>query len=126
MSERVFDPFEPEETIGKLWHAYASRLDAPEAHEEAAVRLDEVQGRLGVFFRGLGGAPGAEIKTAAVESRHHRLSLRRALGTWREREARPSFDGEALRLPETIAQFPTREANAALYFWLAAVVAHAS
>ncbi|MCP3969151.1 MAG: VWA domain-containing protein [Rhodobacteraceae bacterium] len=125
MSERVFDPFEPEETVGKLWHAYASRLDAPEAHEAAGVRLDEIEGRLGVFFRGLGGAPGAEIKPAPVESRHHRLSLRRALGTWREREARPSFDGEALRLPEIIAQFPEREANAALYFWLAAAVAHA-
>lgn len=125
MSERAFDPFEPEETIGKLWHSFASRLDAPEVHESATVRLDEVEGRLGVFFRGLGGAPGTEIKTATLESRHHRLSLRRMLGTWREREARPSYDGEALRLPETIARFPAREANAALYFWLAAAVAHA-
>ncbi|MCP5075873.1 MAG: nitric oxide reductase D protein [Rhodobacteraceae bacterium] len=125
MSERAFDPFEPEETIGKLWHAYASRLDEPEAHEAASVRLDEVEGRLGVFFRALGGVPGVEIRSAAVENQHHRLSLRRALGTWREREARPSFDGEALRLPEAIAQFPSREANAALYFWLAAAAAHA-
>ncbi|MCP5036817.1 MAG: VWA domain-containing protein, partial [Rhodobacteraceae bacterium] len=125
MSERVFDPFEPEETIGKIWHAYASRLDAPDAHEDAAVHLSEVEGRLGVFFRGLGGSHGAEIKLATPEEQHHRLSVRRALGTWRERAARPSFDGEAMRLPESIAEFPAREANAALYFWLAAVIAHA-
>ncbi len=119
------DIFEPEETVGKIWHTYASRLDAPDAHDSAAVHLHEVEGRLGVFFRALGGSHGAEIKPAATTSQHHRLSWRRALGTWREREARPSFDGEALRLPERIATFPDREANAALYFWLAAVVAHA-
>ncbi|HGG05330.1 MAG TPA: nitric oxide reductase D protein, partial [Aliiroseovarius sp.] len=119
------DIFEPEETIGKIWHAYASRLDAPDSHEGAAVHLSEVEGRLGVFFRGLGGSHAADIKAAVMRDQHHRLSWRRALGTWRERSARPSFDGEALRLPERIAEFPDREANAALYFWLAAVVAHA-
>jgi len=125
MSERDFDIFEPEETVGKIWHAYASRLDAPDTHEEAGVDLAEVQGRLGVFFRGLGGAHAAEIKPAVAQVSHHRLSLRRTLGTWREREARPSFDGEALRLPERITEFPAREANAALFFWIVASMAHA-
>lgn len=126
MSEREFDIFEPEETVGKIWHAYASRLDAPDAaHEEAGVDLAEVQGRLGVFFRGLGGSHAAEIKPAVEQVSHHRLSLRRALGTWRERTVRPSFDGEAMRLPERITEFPAREANAALYFWLVASMAHA-
>lgn len=125
MSERVFDPFEPEETVGKIWHAYASRLDSRDAHDDTAVQLDEISGRLGVFFRGLGGSHAAEIKSATLKVSNHRLSFRRSLGTWREREARPSFDGEALRLPEQIAEFPAREANAALYFWLVAAVAHA-
>ncbi len=125
MAKTHIDIFEPEETIGKIWHAYASRLEAPDEHADAAVHLNEVEGRLGVFFRGLGGSHAAEIKAAPATSQHHRLSWRRALGTWREREARPSYDGEALRLPERIAEFPAREANAALYFWLAAVVAHA-
>jgi len=119
------DIFEPEETIGKIWHGFASRLDAPDAHEAAAVHLREIETRLGVFFRALGGSHGAEIKPAASTSQHHRLSWRRRLGTWREREARPSYDGETLHLPERIALFPEREANAALYFWLAAIVAHA-
>jgi nitric oxide reductase NorD protein len=125
MSERAFDPFEPEETIGKIWHAYASRLGTPENHEEHAVHLSEVEGRLGVFFRGLGGPHATEIRAAAVQQSHHRLSLRRSLGVYREKVARPSYDGEALRLPEVIAEFPAREANAALYFWIAASVAHA-
>ena len=125
MSERIFDPFEPEETVGKIWHKYASVLDAPGIDDENAVNLTDVEGRLGVFFRGLGGSHSTEIKQATVAASHHRLSFRRSLGTWRETQARPSFDGEALRLPETIAEFPAREANAALYFWLVASVAHA-
>ena len=98
MSERVFDPFEPEETVGKIWHKYASGLDARGTPEETAVSLEDVSGRLGVFFRGLGGSHAAEIKPATLQVSNHRLSFRRALGTWRDREARPSFDGEALRL----------------------------
>lgn len=125
MAERDIDLFEPEETIGKIWHDYASRLDAPDVHSDQAVTLSEIESRLGVFFRGLGGAHGVEIKPAVAQELHHRLSFRRALGTYRERTARPSFDGEALRLPEVIENFPTREANAALYFWLGASVAYA-
>lgn len=125
MSDHAFEPWEPEETVGKIWHSYASRLDAPETHDESAVKLGEVEARLGVFFRGLGGSKAAEIKETRVQESHHRLSLRRSLGTYRERIARPSYDGEALRLPEQIADFPAREANAALYFWLAASAAHA-
>ncbi len=125
MPHPEIDLFEPEETIGKIWHAYASRLQEPETHDDAAVTLSEIENRLGVFFRGLGGGLAVEIKTASPEASDHRLSLSRSLGTWRERVARPSFDGEALRLPERINDFPAREANAALYFWLAASVAHA-
>ena len=123
MAEHAIEPWEPEETIGKLWHSYASRIHAPETHAESAVRLEEVEGRLGVFFRALGGSSAAEIKATPPQESHHRLSFRRALGTYREKIAKPSYDGEALRLPESIADFPAREANAALYFWLAASAA---
>ncbi|MDU8928513.1 VWA domain-containing protein [Alisedimentitalea sp. MJ-SS2] len=125
MSEREFDIFEPEETVGKLWHSYASRLGESDTNEEHGVDLVDVQGRLGVFFRGLGGSHAAEIKPAVEQASHHRLSFRKALGTWRETAVRPSFDGEAMRLPERITEFPSREANAALYFWIVASMAHA-
>ena len=125
MSRIDFEPWEPEETVGKLWHALASRLDADPVHDGARVHLSEVGGRLAVLFRGLGGNPAVEVKAVADETSHHRLSLLRRLGTWAETAPRASFDGAALRLPESLAVFPAREANAALYLWLAAAAAHA-
>ncbi|SLN37785.1 hypothetical protein ROG8370_01551 [Roseovarius gaetbuli] len=119
------EPWEPEETIGKLWHAFASRLDAPLVHHGAAVDLSEVSGRLAVFFRGLGGAPSVEIRAVSPEVSQHRLKFLRRLGTEAELVARASFDGEVLRLPERLAIFPDRATNGALYLWLTAVVAHA-
>lgn len=123
-SWREIEPWEPEESVGKLWHAYASQLDAPPDYPEARVVLGDISGRLSVLFRGLGGDPSVELRPAADRLSKHRVSWRRALGT--ETEALPlaSFDGEALRLPQSLAVFPTIEANAALYIWLAACLAH--
>lgn len=120
-----FEPWEPEETIGKLWHTLASRLDAPQVHDGAAVDLSEVAGRLAVLFRGLGGSPGVELRPVSPEVSHHRLSWHRKLATEVELMPRASFDGEVLRLPDRLAVFPAREANGALYVWLAAAAAHA-
>lgn len=120
-----FEPWEPEESVGKLWHKFASRLDAPLAHEGAAVDLSEVGGRLAVLFRGLGGSPSIELRPVSDEISHHRLSWRRRLGTEAEIVPRTSFDGEILRLPSSLAVFPGREANGALYVWLVAAAAHA-
>ena len=125
MTKVELDPWEPEETVGKLWHSFASRLDAPIQHQGATVNLSEVEGRLAIFFRGLGGDPSVEIRPVAVEISRHRLSFRRRLGTDVERIAHATFDGEALRLPDSIAHFPSREANAALFLWLTACAAHA-
>lgn len=121
----AFEPWEPEETVGKLWHAIASRLDTPEAHEGAAVDFSEIAVRLAVFFRGLGGDGSVELRPVPDEVSHHRLSFMRRLGTEAETTPRASFDGGILRLPERLALFPSREANAALYLWLAATAAHA-
>lgn len=125
MTAVEFEPWEPEESVGKLWHALVDSLDAPGAFETAAATLDETRGRLGVLFRGLGGARDVEIKAATPETSAHRLSRRRALGRSAERLATPSFDGETLRLPERIAAFPERDANVGLYLWLAATAVFA-
>lgn len=125
MNKLDLEPWEPEETIGKLWHAYASRLDAPCVHDGARVDLSQVSGRLAVLFRGLGGDPSVEIKAVGDETSAHRLSLRRFLGAAQETTPRASFDGAALRLPASLAVFPAVEANGALYLWLTAVAAHA-
>ena len=125
MGKIDFEPWEPEETVGKLWHAFASRLDAPEVHHGAAVGLSEVGGRLAVLFRGLGGSHAVELRPVSEEVSRHRLSLLRRLGTEVETVPQASFDGEILRLPESLAVFPFREANAALFAWLTAMAAHA-
>lgn len=125
MGKIDIEPWEPEETVGKLWHAFASRLDASQVYDGAAVDLQEVSGRLAVFFRGLGGPASVELRPVSAEVSHHRLSFLRRLGTATEIAPRASFDGEVLRMPERLAIFPSREANGALYLWLAATVAHA-
>lgn len=125
MSRIEFEPWEPEESVGKLWHSYVSGLDQPGEFADAAATLDELSGRLGVLFRGLGGARDVELKPAAVQDTQHRLSRRQSLGRPAERMARASLDGEALRLPERIAVFPEHEANVAIYVWLVASAAFA-
>lgn len=125
MTHLEIAPWEPEESVGKLWHLLTRRFDAP-AHDAARVTLAEMRPRLAILFRGLGGDPAVELKPVAEEASHHRLSLRRRLAAPVERVARASFDGEALRLPESLAVFAGRDLNAALYLWLAAVAAHAA
>ena len=125
MAPVEFEPWEPEESVGKLWHSLVTTLDAPGVFEDAAATLDETRGRLGILFRGLGGARDVEIKAATPQTSAHRLSWQRALGQSAERLAEPSFDGETLRLPERIAAFPERDANVALYLWLAAAAVFA-
>ncbi|MEM7498943.1 MAG: nitric oxide reductase D protein [Pseudomonadota bacterium] len=118
--------WEPEETVGKLWHGWASRLGAGTHHAGAAVRLEEIAPRLAVLFRALGGHGSVSIRPAVAETAEHRRSITRRLGTGEERLPVASFDGKTLRLPDEIAAFPAPEANAALYVWLAALAAHAS
>jgi len=118
-------PWDPEETVGRLWHAVASRLDAPAAHADAGVDLASVQGRLAIFFRALGGGAGVELRPAAREASRQRLSWRRRMSETHERVERPAFDGEALRLPARIDAFPDPALNEGLYFWLTAAAAHA-
>lgn len=118
-------PWEPEETVGKLWHRLAGRLDAAPDFADSAATLEQMRPRLAVLFRGLGGGAAVEIKPVADEESAHRLRLRRRLATPVERVARASFDGEVLRLPARLAEFPEARDNRDLYLWLAACAAHA-
>ncbi|MGD9785644.1 MAG: nitric oxide reductase activation protein NorD [Hyphomicrobiaceae bacterium] len=127
MSERIeVELWEPEESIGKIWHAFASGLDAPSVHANAAVSLDDVRGRIGVLFRGLGGARDVEIKPMRAPASRHRLSWRRSLGRAAEHLAQASFDGQSLRLPERIDFLDHTDKNIALYLWLAAACVNAT
>lgn len=117
--------FEPEETIGRLWHRMVGERASYPRHPDAAVTLESMKPRLSVFFRGLGGDRGVRLAAGARSASGHRLSLLGRIGTGAERLDRPTLDGEALTLPERIELFPDARLNAALYEWLAAFFAHA-
>ncbi|WP_114389573.1 nitric oxide reductase activation protein NorD [Notoacmeibacter marinus] len=123
MALRPLDLMEPEETVGNLWHDYASRLGAMPAFPDAAVPLSSVRTSLSILFRALGGAKGTELREAAPLPVRHRRSFRRRLGTGRETFYRAGFDGECMRLPPTMDCFDEPALNRSAYIWLTAMAA---
>lgn len=104
------DLMEPEETVGNLWHDWASRRAGP---TEAAVAFDAMRPSIAALYRALGGAAATEIVPAPA--------------TRRDVNAEPvhvaDYSGERLRLPPVIDTFPTCALNRAAYLWLAALAA---
>jgi nitric oxide reductase NorD protein len=118
--------WELEETVGRCWHRLVGAAESYPQHPQAAVSLAPLRARLGVFYRGLGGAGGVRLTTASLVASRHRLTFRQRLGLGAEESLeQPTFDGENLLLPERLACFPEREHNEQLYYWLAAFFAHA-
>ena len=126
MSSVDIELWEPEESVGKIWHAFASSIHQPAQHASAKVRLDDVRARLAIMFRGLGGTHDVEIRAIPPQTSHHRLSWQRSLGAPQERLPAANFDGEVLRLPEEIDIFDHPDKNLYLYLWLAATAVHAN
>ena len=112
-----------EEWVGGFWDRFITtraRRDYP----AAAVRLVDIEKLAGVVFRALGGDPGLRV-APAIEARHGatRRWLSRLAGT-DEKSAQAALDGETLRLPPSLAWFPSRELNRDHYLWLIALAAH--
>ncbi|MGP3697409.1 nitric oxide reductase activation protein NorD [Rhodobacter sp. NSM] len=123
MSFHLLDLMEPEETVGNLWHGYASRFAAVASNEGAAVALEAMRPSVAVLFRALGGAAGVEIGPSPATAARHRRSLGSVVGETRILEQVASYDGERLRLPPVMDAFPSVELNRAAYLWLAALAA---
>ena len=119
-------PWEPEETIGTLWHRFVEPLGADVQHPAALVSFDEMQTRMGVLFRALGGDRSVDVKAGFAEAHSHRRSFLRKLGHAEERVEQAFFDGEQLAAPTSIAAFPEAADNAGLYLWLAGFCAAAT
>ncbi|WP_299818777.1 VWA domain-containing protein [uncultured Roseibium sp.] len=120
---RPLDLMEPEETVGNLWHDWASRMASTEGYRDCAVPLEAVRVSLAVLFRALGGAGGVEIGAAPATASRHRRGTLRTIGDTRQLEHLASFDGERLRLPPVMDVFPAADLNRAAYLWLAAMAA---
>jgi nitric oxide reductase NorD protein len=119
----LLDLMEPEETVGNIWHDFASQLSPPEGYANQAVALKDVRPSLALLFRALEGGDGVEISESSATPSLHRISVKRKLGTARETMHRASFDGEHLYLPPVMDCFPTRDLNKMAYLWLAALAA---
>lgn len=115
-----------EAAVGQAWNRWIGDAPSLPRHPQAAVALDEVQGRLRVFFRALGGEGAVRIAAGTAGASRHRLRLRQKAGFGgEERLAQASLDGETLQLPARLDCFAERRLNERLYFWLAAFFAHA-
>ena len=117
---KLLSLLEPEEAVGRWWHQFAGDRDSFPHFPEAAVSLSEIERELHVFFRGLGGGHGIEIKVADAPQSRHRLGFWQRLGRESERISRASFNGERFLLPDRIDLLPDAELNWRLYFWLSA------
>ena len=112
-----------EETVGKYWHGlitFAARRHYP----DAAISLEQVKGRLGTWFRALGGQAVIHIDSAIPRQLgHERTRLQIIAGT---NKAVPvaSLEEDCLRLPGRIAIFPNTSLNRELYYWLSALAAN--
>lgn len=117
--------FEPEEFIGTRWHRLVGGLTTLPHHPQAAIRLADIRGRLGVLFRALGGDGAIRLAEAAAAPAPHRLGFMQRVGLGQEKLERAVLDSSSLRLPANIDYFPDAADNAALYEWLVAWFAHA-
>ncbi|MDA9468994.1 nitric oxide reductase activation protein NorD [Bradyrhizobium sp. CCBAU 53415] len=116
----MLDFLELEETIGRAWHRMVGGTASYPVHDDHAVALSEMRGRLAVTFRALGGETGVQIASAGARKSGHRLGWRQRIGLGDERLEQPGRDAATIFLPDRIAIFPDRALNASLYRWLAA------
>ena len=120
LTEAILRVFEPEEVVGELWHRLIVRPTDLPRFPEAAARFPDVSGRLGVFFRALGGDPGIDIRPTTPETTKNRLGLFQKLGHAAFLVPRARIDGDILLLPDEIDILPEAALNADLYYWLTA------
>lgn len=112
--------FEPEELVGSLWHRLVQKPVSTPHFPDQTVLLADMQRRLEILHRGLGGQGGIEIKAIGEVSAGFRQTWRERLGHVDPRISMARFDGEALFLPISLDFFNSRAENENLYKWLIA------
>ncbi|MEH6476499.1 MAG: VWA domain-containing protein [Sneathiella sp.] len=111
--------FEPEEFIGAIWHRLVADVGREHHYPEAAITLDQMRRRLEIFYRGIGGFAGVEIKSITAETVDYRKTFLGQIGHGSSAVTRARFDGDHLYLPEVMDLFKQKEMNEAAYKWLA-------
>ena len=121
----ILDLLEPEEFVGAIWHRMVGDAGNAERFPEAAAEFADVERRLEIFYRGLGGGHGVELKPIADETVDFRRTRLGRLGQSSTAVTRARFDGDHLFLPQSIDVLPDFELNNQLYKWLTAWAATA-
>ena len=115
---------ELEEWVGSAWHRFITRRASAD-FPAARVELVDRQRSLTMLFRALGGASGIALEAASERDLLLRRNLlMRIAGTCKQAPL-ASCDGNHLRLPSSLAVYPTVALNLELYRWLALLAAHA-
>lgn len=109
-----------EELVGSTWHRFITKR-ADNRYPEAIVYLDEVRHTAGIFFRALGGEGGLRVENATDSDVHAKRSLLQRIAGTGDKTQYAWRDEETLRLPESIALFPSKQLNVDLYLWLTAL-----
>jgi nitric oxide reductase NorD protein len=112
-----------EEWVGGIWHKYITRKASTE-FEQAKVSFTDVNKSVGMVFRALGGDVVKRVEAASSRDYLVRRSFLQKISGVNQQVSLTWQDQESLRLPETLAVFPTTELNRDLYIWLAVLAAH--
>jgi nitric oxide reductase NorD protein len=109
-----------EELVGSTWHRFITK-QAASHYPEAIVYLDDVRYTAGIFFRALGGEGGLHVESATDSEVHAKRSIVQRIAGIGKNTQYAWRDEETLRLPASIALFPTKKLNKDLYLWLTAL-----
>ena len=109
-----------EEIVGSTWHRFITKR-ADKSYPEATVYLDDIRHTAGIFFRALGGEGGLQVRNATETDLNARRSILQRVAGIGSKTEYAWRDEETLRLPESIALFPTKQLNLDLYLWLTAL-----
>jgi nitric oxide reductase NorD protein len=115
--------WEPEETVGEVWHDLVRGVGAEPHFAEASVSFEEMRAPANLLFRALGGPVGAELLPVATDVAASRLSRRSRLAHDVDHVVHAQYDGRRLALPASIALFDDAALSRGLYRWLAAIAA---
>jgi nitric oxide reductase NorD protein len=111
-----------EEWIGGLWHKYITQKASTE-FEHARIEFSQVSKSVGMVYRALGGDAIKRVEAASTRDYLVRRSFLQKIAGENQHISLAWQDEESLRLPESLAVFPSEELNNDLYIWLAVLAA---
>jgi len=109
-----------EEIVGSTWHRFVT-AKAGKHYPDAIVYLADIRHTAGIFFRALGGEGGLSVESATETDVYAKRSILQRIAGIGNKAQYAWRDDETLRLPESIALFPTKQLNIDLYLWLTAL-----